>query len=148
MDHQNPSDDELRELLTSASVIAIVGASSSKERPSNGVMHNLLAAGYRVVPVNPNEREVLGRRAYASLAEIPFAVDIVNVFRRSEYTEAIAAEAVAVSARALWLQLGVINEAAATRAKAAGFIVVMDLCIAVEHSLLRIPKKGGDYKPA
>src|SRR6185436_9404581 len=127
MDHRNPSDDELRALLTSASVIAIVGASSSKGRPSNGVMQNLLAAGYHVVPVNPNEREVLGQRAYASLAEIPFAVDIVNVFRRSEYTEAIAAEAVAISARALWLQLGVINEAAATRAKAAGLIVVMDL---------------------
>lgn len=142
MDHQNPSDDELRELLTSASVIAIVGASSSRGRPSNGVMQNLLAAGYHVVPVNPKEREVLGQRAYASLAEIPFAVDIVNVFRRSEYTEAIAAEAVAISARALWLQLGVINEAAATRAKAAGLIVVMDLCIAVEHSLLRIPKKA------
>jgi predicted CoA-binding protein len=129
-------------LLTSASAIAIVGASSSKGRPSNGVMQSLLAAGYRVVPVNPNEREVLGQRAYASVVEIPFAVDIVNVFRRSEYTEPIAAEAVAISARALWLQLGVINEAAATRAKAAGLIVVMDLCIAVEHSLLRIPKKA------
>jgi predicted CoA-binding protein len=142
MDHQNPSDDALRELLTSASVIAVVGASSSKGRPSNGVMQNLLAAGYRVVPVNPNEREVLGQRAYPSLAEIPFAVDIVNVFRRSEYAEAIAAEAVAISARALWLQLGVINEAAAACAKVAGLIVVMDLCIAVEHSLLQIPKKA------
>jgi predicted CoA-binding protein len=142
MSHQNPSDAELRELLTSANVIAVVGASSATGRPSNGVMRKLLAAGYRVVPVNPSEQQVLGQHAYASLAEIPFAVDIVDVFRRSEYAAGVAAEAVAISARALWLQVGVVDEAAAARAQTAGLLVVMDLCIAVEHSLLRVPTKA------
>jgi uncharacterized protein len=141
MPHENPSDDAVRALLSSANVIAMVGASSSPERPSYGIMQKLLGVGYRVIPVNPNETEVLGQRAYASLADVPVPVDIVNVFRRPEYTPAVAEQAVAIGAKALWLQSGIVNEAAAERAKAAGLLVVMDECIGVVHSVLRIPKK-------
>jgi predicted CoA-binding protein len=104
-------------------------------------MQRLLRVGYRVVPVNPNEREVLGQRAYASLADVPEAVDIVDVFRRAEYTPAIADAAVAIGAKALWLQQGVVNELAAERARAGGLLVAMDSCIAVAHSMLGIPAK-------
>ena len=141
MAHENPSDDELRALLTGAKTIAMVGASASEDRPSHGIMRKLLAAGYRVLPVNPNEREVLGQRAFAALTDIGEPVDIVNVFRRPEYTPEIADQAVAIGARALWLQSGIVNEDAAARARAGGLVVVMDECIGVQHSLLRIPKK-------
>jgi uncharacterized protein len=139
--HENPADDELRALLTGAKTIAMVGASASEDRPSHGIMKKLLAAGYRVIPVNPNEREVLGQRAFAALTDIGEPVDIVNVFRRPEYTPEIADQAVAIGARALWLQSGIVNEDAAARARAGGLIAVMDECIGVQHSLLRIPKK-------
>jgi predicted CoA-binding protein len=143
MPFENPSDDRLRELLTEADTIAMVGASSNLERPSHGVMRKLLAAGYRVIPVNPNEKEVLGQKAYASLSEVPVTVDIVDVFRRAEATPPIAEQAVQIGAKALWLQQGVINQEAAATASAGGLIVVMDRCIAVAHSLLRIPRKQG-----
>lgn len=139
----NPSDEELRRLLTEAETIAVVGASSNPSRPSHGIFRKLLSAGYRVVPVNPNETAVLGQRAYPSLAEVPHPIDIVDVFRRAEYTPAVAAEAVAVGAKALWLQSGIVNEAAAERARAGGLTVVMDACIGVVHSMLRVPRKGG-----
>ncbi len=140
--HTNPTDDELRKLLTDARVIAVVGASSNPARPSNGVVRALLSAGYRVIPVNPNESEVLGQRAYPSLADVREKVDIVDVFRRAEHTPAVAEEAVAAGARALWLQSGISNEDAAKRAKAGGLTVVMDTCIKVAHSLLRVPPKS------
>ena len=141
MAHRNPPDDDIRQLLTSASTIAVVGASSSPERSSNGIMGRLLQLGYTVIPVNPNETTVLGQKAYASLSDIPVPIDIVDVFRRAEFTPAIADEAVQVRAKALWLQQGVTNEDAATRATAGGLMVVMDACIAVEHATLRVPKK-------
>jgi predicted CoA-binding protein len=137
--HANPSDAELRRLLTEARTIAVVGASSKPARPSNGVFRTLLAAGYRVIPVNPNETEVLGQKAYGSLAEVPEKVDLVDVFRRAEETPPVADQAVAAGARALWLQLGVVNPEAASRARAGGLLVVMDACIAVEHRRLGIP---------
>jgi predicted CoA-binding protein len=137
----NPSDDDIRTLLSSASTIAVVGASSSPGRSSHGVMGRLLQLGYRVIPVNPNETEVLGQKAYPSLSDIPVAVDIVDVFRRAEYTPDIADEAVKAGAKALWLQLGVVNEEAAARARAGGLMVIMDACIAVEHAALRVPRK-------
>jgi hypothetical protein len=137
--HANPSDAELRRLLTEARTIAVVGASSKPARPSNGVFRTLLAAGYRVIPVNPNETEVLGQKAYGSLAEVPEKVDLVDVFRRPEETPPVADQAVAAGARALWLQLGVVNPEAASRARAGGLLVVMDACIAVEHRRLGIP---------
>jgi predicted CoA-binding protein len=141
MPHENPSNDTLRNVLTDARTIAIVGASSNPEKPSHGIMRKLLSAGYHVVPVNPRETEVLGQKAYASLGDVPGKVDIVDVFRRAEDTPPIADEAVAIGAKALWLQSGISNDEAATRARAGGLIVVMDACIGVVHSLLRIPAR-------
>ena len=140
--HENPDDERLRKLLTEAKTIAVVGASANPERPSHGIMQKLLSAGYRVIPVNPRETEVLGQRAYPALADVPEKIDIVDVFRRAEDTPAIADQAVAVGAKALWLQSGVSNEQAASRAQAGGLMVVMDACIGVTLSLLRIPKKS------
>jgi uncharacterized protein len=139
--HTNPSDAELKELMSKASTIAVVGASSNPERPSNGIMRKLLSVGYHVIPVNPHETEVLGERAYASLSDIPVPVDIVDVFRRSEYTPSIADEAVKIGAKALWLQSGVKNEEAATRAKAGGLMMVMDACLGTMHAIFRVPHK-------
>jgi len=146
MPHQNPSDRELFELLDAARTIAVVGASSKPERSSNGVFRRLLSAGYRVIPVNPHESEVLGQKAYPSLAAIPEPVDLVDVFRRSEETTELAAEAAAIGAKTLWLQSGVYNEQTAERARAAGLNVVMDACLAVEVSTLRIPKRTAPSK--
>lgn len=142
MAHENPSDEELRDLLTSSRTIALVGASSKPDRPAHGVMQFLLRLGFHVVPVTPKETEVLGQRAYSSLAEIPERVDIVDVFRRAEATPAIADEAVAIDARALWLQLGIASEEAARRAAAGGLIVVMDRCIAETSRALGIGLTG------
>ena len=138
MPHSNPSDQELKELLTNATTIAIVGASPNPDKASYGIMQKLLSAGYNVVPINPTETEILGQRSYPSLIDVPEPIDIVDVFRRAEYTPAIADDAVKVHAKALWLQSGVSNEDAAARASAAGMVVVMDACIAVMHSLLRV----------
>jgi len=141
MPHQNPSDDEVRQLLSSTNTIAMVGASSDPGRPSYGIFKKLLRAGYRVVPVNPNETEVLGEKAYASLADVPGPVDLVNVFRRPEFTPPLADEAAAIGAKALWLQSGISNEETAARAKANGLTLVMDACIGVMHSLLGVPAR-------
>jgi predicted CoA-binding protein len=141
MPHTNPSDDEIRKLLTSATVIAMVGASSNPDKTSHGIMQKLQRVGYRVIPVNPGETEVLGERAYPSLLDVPERVDIVDVFRRAEDTPQIADEAVTIGAKALWLQTGIANEDAAARAAAGGLMVVMDACIGATHAMLRIPKK-------
>src|SRR5437764_4337726 len=106
MSHRNPTTDEIRALLANATTIAMVGASSNPDKASYGIMQKLQKAGYRVIPVNPRETEILGERAYASLADIPERIDIVDVFRRPEDTPAIADETVAVGAKALWLQTG------------------------------------------
>ncbi|MGE0403644.1 MAG: CoA-binding protein [Kofleriaceae bacterium] len=140
--HANPTDDELRAILVETKTIAMVGASSNAERASHGIMKQLLAAGYHVIPVNPKETEILGQKAYASLADIPEKVDVVDVFRKSEDTPAIADEAIAIGAKVLWLQLGVTNEDAAARAKAAGLQVVMDACIGATHRRLHVAKKA------
>ena len=135
-----PLDDAgIAAVLGAARRIAIIGASSNPARPSYGVFGYLLDAGYDCVPVNPNETSVQGRRAHASLADAVAAsgpVDIVDVFRRSELCEAHAREAVAVGARCLWLQLGVVSWEAARIATEAGLTVVMDRCTAVEHRRL------------
>ena len=129
MTAKNPSDDAIRRLLESSRTIAMVGASSREDRPSHGVMRLLLDAGFHVIPVNPRETEVLGQRAVASLADIKEKVDIVDVFRRAEDTPPIADEAVAIGARALWLQLGIASDDAAARASKGGLTVVMDRCL-------------------
>jgi predicted CoA-binding protein len=143
MAHTNPSDDELRKILTDATTVAMIGASSNAEKPSHGIMKKLLTAGYHVIPINPRETEVLGQRAFASLADVPEKIDIVDVFRRPEDTPAIADEAIAAGAKVLWLQAGISNEDTAERAKKAGLTVVMDKCIGATHSLLQIPSKRG-----
>jgi uncharacterized protein len=140
--HSNPPDAEIRQLLSSAATIAVVGASSNPDRPSNSIIRRLQQLGYRVIPVNPNEMQVLGEKAYASLVDVPVHIDIVDVFRRAEYTPAIADEAARIGANALWLQQGVWNEEAAARATAAGLTVIMDACIAVEHAVLQVPTKS------
>jgi hypothetical protein len=132
-------DDGIAAVLRAARRIAVIGASSNPARPSYGVVRYLLDAGYDVVPVNPNEAEVHGRRAFASLAEAVAAsgsVDLVDVFRRSELCEVHAREAVAAGARCLWLQLGVVSWEAARIAAEAGLAVVMDRCTAIEHRRL------------
>ena len=141
MSHQNPPDSELKALLTDAKIIAMVGASSNPDKASYGIMQKLQKVGYRVIPVNPRETEILGERAYPSLLDIPERVDIVDVFRRAEDTPQIADEAVKIGAKAFWLQTGISNEDAAERAKAGGLKVVMDACIAATHAMLRIPAK-------
>jgi len=141
MAHVNPSDEELRTLLTGAKTIAMVGASGNPDKASHGIMQRLQRVGYKVIPVNPREAEILGERSYPSLTDIPVPIDIVDVFRRSEDTPPIADEAVKVGAKALWLQSGISNEDAAARAKAGGLAVVMNACIGATHSALQIPRK-------
>ncbi len=141
MAHANPSDSAITELLTDATTIAIAGASSNPDKASYGIMQKLQRAGYRVIPVNPHEPEILGERSYPSLADIPDRIDIVDVFRRSEDTPQIADEAVTIGAKALWLQTGISNQDAAARAEGAGLTVVMDACIGATHAMLRIPPK-------
>ena len=133
-----PEDRELRALLGGARTIAVVGLSSRPSRPSHEVAEYLQSKGYRIIPVNPNETDVLGEHAYASLADIPagVAVDVVDVFRRAEYTPAVAREAVAIGAKALWLQEGIVNEEAYRVAAAAGLNVVMGVCIKTEKKRL------------
>lgn len=129
MSHINPPDEALRAILMRARTIAMVGASSKPDRPSNEVMRILLNAGFEVIPVTPNEESVLGKRAYPSLADVPVPVDIVDVFRASDAAPGIAREAAAIGSKVLWLQVGVISEAAVEIARAAGLQVVMDICI-------------------
>ena len=142
MAHRNPSDPELKNLLTEARTIAMIGASSNPDKASYGIMQQLQKRGYHVIPINPRETEVLGERAYASLADVKEPIDIVDVFRRAEDTPAIADEAVKVGAKALWLQTGIVNDDAAARAEAGGLLAVMDACIAATHALLQVPPKA------
>ena len=141
MAHANPSDQELKQLLTDATTIAIVGASSNPDKASHGIMRKLQSAGYRVIPVNPRETDILGERSYPSLIDVPERIDIVDVFRRAEDTPGVAEEAVTIGAKALWLQTGIVSEDAAARAEAGGLTVVMDACIGATHSLLRVAPK-------
>jgi len=134
--HINPSDDELRALLKSARTIAVVGLSDKPDRPSFGVAQYLRAAGYRIFPVNPHLTEWKGEPAYSSVSAIQERVDIVDIFRRSEFVPEVIADAMGAGAHTVWMQLGVINEIAARRAHEAGLTVVMDRCMAVEHKRL------------
>jgi predicted CoA-binding protein len=126
-----PSDAELRSILGDARTVAVVGLSSKPDRHSHEVAAFLQERGYRIVPVNPNEREVLGERAYPSLAEVPddVPIDVVDVFRRAEDTPAIARQAVTAGARVLWLQDGIVNDEARRIAEDAGLTVVMGVCL-------------------
>lgn len=131
---QHPESDQIAKLLGSARTIAVVGLSSNRMRPSYGVAEYMQRVGYKIIPVNPNETEVLGQRSFARLEDIRERVDIVDVFRRPEFVPAVVASAIAIGAKALWLQEGVIHEVAAQRARDAGLFVVMDRCILKEHA--------------
>jgi uncharacterized protein len=133
-----PSDRELRSILGDAETIAVIGLSSNPERPSHEVAEFLQSSGYRIVPVNPNETEVLGERAYPSLPDVPedIRIDIVDVFRRSEQTPEIAAQAVARGAKVLWLQEGIANQDARRIGEDAGLTVIMGVCIKVQKHRL------------
>ena len=138
VDHDDYSDAMLRRVLDSVRTIAMVGASAHWNRPSYFAMKYLQRKGYRVIPVNPGAagREILGERAYATLAEIPDLIDMVDIFRRSEAAGPIVDEAIDIGARVVWMQLGVRNDAAAARAEAAGLTVVMDRCAKIEYGRL------------
>jgi uncharacterized protein len=139
MNHKDYPDAYLRDILTSVRTIAVVGASPRPHRPSHGVMRYLQRQGYRAIPVNPfvDGDSLLGEHCYAALADIPEPVDLVDIFRRSELAGAAVDDAIAIGAKAVWLQLGVIDAAAAARAEASGLKVVMDRCPAIE-----IPRLG------
>jgi predicted CoA-binding protein len=132
--------DALRNLLREARTVAVVGLSPRPARASHGVARYLQCAGYRIVPVNPNHPAILGERCYPSLtaAARDHRIDIVDVFRRSEYAGALVDEAISLAPRLIWLQEGVVDEAAAARAAAAGIPCVMNRCLAVDHQLLEV----------
>ena len=125
--------DPITQILKTSRTIAVVGLSSKRFRPSYGVAEYLQGAGYRIIPVNPQEESVLGVRAYSRLEDIPENVDIVDIFRRSEFVPEIVESAIKIGARAVWMQEGVIHSEAAERARSAGLVVVMDACILKEH---------------
>jgi predicted CoA-binding protein len=133
----SPDDPQLRALLADARTVAVVGLSSKPWRDSYRVASYLQAAGYRIIPVNPKETEVLGERAYPVLTAVPEPVDLVDVFRRAENTPEVARQAVQIGAKALWLQSGIVNEEAGRIAGDAGLSVIMGLCMMVEHERLQ-----------
>ena len=139
MDHESYSDSYLRDILTSVRTIAVVGASPRRERPSHGVMAYLKRRGYRTIPVNPNALGdmIHSERVYARLGDIPEPIDMVDVFRRSEFAGGVVDEAIAAGAKVVWMQLGVRDDTAAARAEARGLKVVMNRCPAIE-----IPRLG------
>ena len=130
------TDDEIRQVLSGAKTIAVVGLSAKPWRPSHGVSEYMQSKGYRVIPVNPNLAAALGEKAYARLEDVPEKIDIVNIFRRSEFVAPLVDAAIALGARAVWMQEGVVDHEAAERARRAGLAVIMDRCILKEHRKL------------
>src|SRR5881296_517955 len=128
-----PGADPIADILKKYKTIAVVGLSSNPKRPSYGVTEYMQSAGYRIIPVNPNETEVLGEKSYARLEDVPEKIEIVDIFRRADEVAAAVESAIRVGAKAVWMQLGVENEVAAERARAAGLTVVEDSCILIEH---------------
>jgi len=135
MAFENPSREEIADLLRNAGNIAVVGLSDRPDRTSYMVSAAMQSRGYRIIPVNPGATEILGEKCYPSLKDISEPIDIVNVFRRSEYCADVAREAAEIGAKVLWLQQGIISEEAADIAKNAGMIAIMDRCIKVEDSI-------------
>jgi len=133
---ENPSDMTIREILATPRTIAVVGCSPDPDRDSHRIAALLKAKGHKVIPVNPSCREILGERCFASVRDIPEPVEMVDVFRRPQFVDQIADEAIAVGAKVFWLQLDVINEPAACKAQDAGLTVVMDRCPAIEYRRL------------
>jgi predicted CoA-binding protein len=131
-----PSDTQIKSLLAESTTIAVVGMSPKSERPSNSVAEYLMAQGYRVIPVNPGHGEILGLTCYPNLDAIPESIDIIDIFRKSSEVGPVVDQAVEIGVRAVWMQLGIINEQAAGRALSAGLVTIMDRCLKVEHSRL------------
>jgi uncharacterized protein len=125
--------DPIADLLRISRTIAVVGLSDNPMRPSHGVSAYMQSHGYKIIPVNPQADEVLGEKAYASLLDIPEPIDIVDIFRRSEFVPEIVDQAIQRKARAIWMQEGVVHEQAAEMARKAGLLVIMDSCILKEH---------------
>jgi predicted CoA-binding protein len=139
--NREASVDAVTEILKTSRTIAVVGLSSKPHRPSYGVSRYMQSAGYRIIPVNPEEMEVLGEKAYATLEDIPERVDIVNIFRRSEAVPAIVDAAIRIGARGVWMQEGVIHADAAEKTRRAGMFVIMNACILKEHiKRFRLPQ--------
>ncbi len=128
-----PGADPIADILKKYKTIAVVGLSSNPMRPSHGVTERMQAAGYRIIPVNPNETEVLGEKSYARLEDVPEKIEIVDVFRRAEEVPPVIESAIRVGAKVVWLQRGIENDAAAEKGRAAGLTVIEDACILIEH---------------
>jgi predicted CoA-binding protein len=137
----NPAADPILEILEQFKTIAVVGLSSNPSRASYEVTEYMQSVGYKIIPVNPNETEVLGEKSYARLEDVPEKIEIVDVFRRAEDVPPVVESAIRVGARVVWMQLGIENAEAAERARAAGLIVVEDACVLVEHRR-RVKKRG------
>jgi len=131
------ASDPIGDLLKRAKTIAVVGLSDKPLRPSHGVALYMQQQGYRIIPVNPNLQSALGEKAYASLKEVPEKIDVVNIFRRSEFVPEVVDQAIALAVPAVWMQEEVIHEQAAEKARQAGIFVVMDRCILKEHRARR-----------
>src|SRR6266481_4098878 len=132
-----PGADPIFDILTRYKTIAVVGLSSNPARPSHGVAEYLQSAGYQIIPVNPNETDVLGEPSYASLDEVPQKIEIVDIFRRPEEVPPVVDAAIRTGAKVVWMQRGILDEAAAEKAQAAGLTVVMDACMLIEHKKRR-----------
>ena len=128
-----PQSDPVAALLKRSKTIAVIGLSANPQRASHGVSAYMQTHGYRIIPVNPHIEESLGEKAYASLLDVPEKIDIVNIFRRSEFVEAVVDQAIQLNVPAIWMQEDVIHERAAEKARKAGIFVVMDRCILKEH---------------
>jgi len=131
------ASDPIGDLLKAARTIAVVGLSNRPLRPSHGVALYMQQQGYRIIPVNPNIQSALGEKAYASLKDVPEKIDLVDIFRRSEFVPAVVDQAIALAVPAVWMQEEVIHEQAAEKARQAGIFVVMDRCILKEHRARR-----------
>jgi predicted CoA-binding protein len=132
-----PSADPIFDILTKYKIIAVVGLSSNPARPSYGVTEYMQSSGYHIIPVNPNETDVLGEPSHANLEDVPQKIEIVDIFRRPEEIPPVVDAAIRVGAKVIWMQLGITNEPAAEKAQAAGLIVVMDACLLIEHKKRR-----------
>jgi len=140
-DGAQASADIILELLKKFKTIAVVGLSSNPMRSSFGVTEYMQGEGYRIIPVNPNEREVLGEKSYARLEDVPEKIDIVNIFRRAEEVAPVVESAIRIGAKVVWMQQGIENREAAEKARAAGLVVIEDGCILVEHRRRSIESK-------
>ena len=132
----NPPDTVIRELLVRSLSIAVVGCSADPARDSHRIARLLIDKGHRVIPVNPHVEQVLDRRCYSSLTAVPETIEMVDIFRRSDQVAAIVDDAIVIGARVIWMQLGVIDERAAAKARGAGLTVIMDRCPAIEYRRL------------